>query len=186
MKYITSRELKVSCKFEGREASEILSLRKGAVLEKEAETGLYMVVNPTTDTEKRIFMNETTLNGFKSLKAIVSMEAKKALKAASSGNNIELEKRIIDLTNENFELKQLNEELTEEVSRLKATLDNFTTSAANQDGDLNIDESEIPDYESMTLAQLKEIAEDNGLDITGMKKVDIAQALYALHEEDSE
>ena len=184
-KYITAKDIKVSCKFEGQENAETIPLRKGCVIDLDADRGVYTVVDPSNEYEKRVFLNESTLIGFKSLKAIVSVDAKNALATAKSGNNVQLEGKIIDLVNENNELKELVEELTKENERLTTTLANFTNSAANQGDGLNEDdEDEIPDYNAMTVAQLTEIADENGVDITGLKKAGIVEALLALHEEE--
>ena len=185
--YITAKEVNISCKFEGQAAAEMIHIRKGVVFILDTDRGVYVVDKPETEDEKRVFLNEPTLIGFKELKALISMDAKKALAGAKSGNNVQLEKKVIELVNENQEQKERIEVLEKDNKRLTETLAKFTESAANQqDADMSEEEEEIPDYEAMTVAELKAIAEDNGIDITGMKKPDLVNALLDLHEPEEE
>lgn len=185
-KYITAKEIQVSCRFDGQTNAVVVPLRKGAVIEL-AEDGYYRIAKPLNDSEKKVFLNETTLNAFKSLRAIVSNEAQSALANAKSGNSVELERKIIALVTENNSLKEENEELKSQVERLTESLNAFSVAAAGQDDVGTEDDEEEVDYESMNLTELRELAKEWNIDTTGMKKADVIKALNELEvEEDGE
>lgn len=180
-KYITTRAVNTECFVNGK--SEMVLLRAGATLAYDEASKAYIVEKPQTADEAKIAVNDSTFLALKSIKSIVSTVATNALRAAKSGNNVNLERKIIDLVTSNGEKDEIIEELKLQVTRLTDTLANFTNAAATQQDDL---EDSIPDYNAMNVQVLREICIENEIDPAGLKKDALVEALLELHAEVAE
>lgn len=137
--FVTSRKANVTLKTES--GSSMFTLRQGAVLKFDTEAKGYKVVKPSGEEEAQLVVDERTFNSLKENKCIVSSALNKELNAVGTKTNVQLERKVIELTTRNNELEEEIETLAEELEQARQTIAALTN-GASEDSEKEIDDED--------------------------------------------